>query len=197
MFKARNVTRGFQNVYGIDYAGSFGLVVMITILRLFIALVATYDLMLHQINVKTAFPNRNLDERVYMEQPEWCPTNESPDDDCKLQNAFYSLKQAPRQWNANIDGFLWGLFGCSSCGYHPSFYVNSIEENLVLKTLCVDDLLLATMQLKTLLSLKDELSRHFEMEDCGETKLCLSLEIARKKSKRNLKFVSLCMQTMF
>ena len=60
--------------------------------------------MLHisQMNVKTAFLNRELDEKVYMIQPEgFISTDESKV--CKLQRSIYGLKQASRSWNIHFD----------------------------------------------------------------------------------------------
>jgi hypothetical protein len=62
------------------------------------ALVAHYDLELHQINVKTAFRNGNLEEKVYMDQPEGFSLKETEHMVCKLNKSIYGLKQAFRQW---------------------------------------------------------------------------------------------------
>jgi hypothetical protein len=61
-------------------------------------LVAHYDLELHQINVKTAFRNVNLEEKVYMDQPEGFSLKETEHMVCKLNKSIYGLKQAFRQW---------------------------------------------------------------------------------------------------
>lgn len=94
------MTRGFQHVYGNAYVKMFAPVVKFTILRLFFALVAIYDLELNQRDVKTAFQNRDLDVDIYMEQPKSCRSKESPDHDCELQKALFGVKQTPLHWNA-------------------------------------------------------------------------------------------------
>ena len=62
------------------------------------ALVAHYDLELHQMDVKTAFLNGNIDETIYMVQPENFVSNDSKQLVCKLKRSIYGLKQASRQW---------------------------------------------------------------------------------------------------
>ncbi|RVW32450.1 Retrovirus-related Pol polyprotein from transposon TNT 1-94 [Vitis vinifera] len=57
-----------------------------------------FDLKLHQMDVKTAFLNGDLDEKVYMEQPTaFCRVGKE-DLVCKLNKSIYGLKQASRQW---------------------------------------------------------------------------------------------------
>ena len=61
------------------------------------ALIAHYDLKLHQMDVKTAFLNGNIDETIYMVQPENFESNDSKQLVCKLTRSIYGLKQTSRQ----------------------------------------------------------------------------------------------------
>ncbi|CAD5184495.1 unnamed protein product, partial [Musa acuminata subsp. malaccensis] len=69
-YKARLVAKGFSQKEGIDYNETFSPVSKKDSLRIVMALVAHYDLELHQMDVKTTFLNGDLDEEIYMEQPE-------------------------------------------------------------------------------------------------------------------------------
>ncbi|GJS83524.1 retrovirus-related pol polyprotein from transposon TNT 1-94 [Tanacetum coccineum] len=66
-------------------------------LRIVMALVAHYDLELHQMDVKTAFLNGDLQEDVYMTQPEGFVVKGKEHMVCKLKRSVYGLKQASRQ----------------------------------------------------------------------------------------------------
>ncbi|KAA0032875.1 Retrovirus-related Pol polyprotein from transposon TNT 1-94 [Cucumis melo var. makuwa] len=68
-YKARLVAKGYTQKDGIDYKETFSPVSKKDSLRIVMALVAHYDLELHQMDVKTAFLNGNLDEKVFMDQP--------------------------------------------------------------------------------------------------------------------------------
>ena len=61
------------------------------------------------MDVKTAFLNGEIDQEVYIEQPEGFIIHESESHVCKLKKALYGLKQAPRAWYAHIDSFLMKL----------------------------------------------------------------------------------------
>ncbi|KAL0420966.1 UNVERIFIED_CONTAM: Retrovirus-related Pol polyprotein from transposon TNT 1-94 [Sesamum latifolium] len=97
-FKARLVIQGFRQRPGIDYFDTYAPVARISTIRL-IALASIHNLVIHQMNVKTAFLNGDLDEEVYMKQPEGfiMPGNEHKV--CKLIKSLYGLKQAPKQWH--------------------------------------------------------------------------------------------------
>nr|GEU46148.1 zinc finger, CCHC-type [Tanacetum cinerariifolium] len=69
-FKARLVIQGFRQKEGINYFDTYAPVACITTIRLLLALAAIHNLVLHQMDVKIAFLNGDLDEEVYMKQPE-------------------------------------------------------------------------------------------------------------------------------
>ncbi len=93
--RARIVRRGFQQKEGIEYAETYAPVVKFTTLRMFSAIVAHLDLHCHQMDVKPAFLNGDLDQAVYMEHPEGIVDERHPDHVCKLRKALYRLKQSP------------------------------------------------------------------------------------------------------
>ncbi|RVW95711.1 Retrovirus-related Pol polyprotein from transposon TNT 1-94 [Vitis vinifera] len=71
-FKARLVAKGFKQREGIDYFDTYAPVARTTSIRILFALASIHNLFVHQIDVKTAFLNGDLNEEVYMEQPEVC-----------------------------------------------------------------------------------------------------------------------------
>ena len=64
------MAKGFTQKEGINYKDTFSPVSKKDSLRIIMALVAHFDLELHQMDVKTTFLNGNLDEDIYMEQLE-------------------------------------------------------------------------------------------------------------------------------
>ncbi|RVW68648.1 Retrovirus-related Pol polyprotein from transposon TNT 1-94 [Vitis vinifera] len=102
-YKARLVAKGFTQKEGIDYKETFSPVSSKDSFRIIMALVAHYDLELHQMDVKTAFLNGNIDETIYMVQPENFESNDSKQLVCRLKRSIYGLKQASRQWYRKFD----------------------------------------------------------------------------------------------
>jgi hypothetical protein len=97
-YKARLVAKGFTQKEGIDYTETFSPVSKKDSLRVIMALVAHFDLELQQMDVKTTFLNGDLEEEVYMKQPEGFPSSDGEQLVCKLKKSLYGLKQASRQW---------------------------------------------------------------------------------------------------
>nr|KAJ0197979.1 hypothetical protein LSAT_V11C700346810 [Lactuca sativa] len=102
-YKARLVIQGFRQKEGIDFFDTYAHVARISTIRLLLALAAIHNLVIHQMDVKTAFLNGDLDEEIYMKQPEGfvMPGNEHKV--CKLKKSLYGLKQAPKQWHQKFD----------------------------------------------------------------------------------------------
>nr|GEV36897.1 hypothetical protein [Tanacetum cinerariifolium] len=116
-FKARLVIQGFRQKEGIDYFDTYAPVARITTIRLLLALAAIYNLVIHQMDVKIAFLNGDLDEKVYMKQPKGfvMPGNEHKV--CKLVKSLYGLKQEPKQWHQKFDEkFLSSRFSTKDMG---------------------------------------------------------------------------------
>nr|GFA04975.1 hypothetical protein [Tanacetum cinerariifolium] len=104
-FKARLVIQSFSQRQGVDYFDTDAPVARITSIRVLFAL-AFYNLPIHQMDVKTAFLNGDLDKEVYMQQPEGFVLPGHENKVCKLKKSLYGLKQAPKQWHVSSYAFM-------------------------------------------------------------------------------------------
>nr|GEY74621.1 retrovirus-related Pol polyprotein from transposon TNT 1-94 [Tanacetum cinerariifolium] len=97
-YKAQLVVNGFQQKQGVDYYKIFSPVVKMTTIRLVLSVIASGDLHLEQLDVKTTILHGDLDEDIYMAQPEGFQSAGKEENlICKLKKILYGLKQAPRQ----------------------------------------------------------------------------------------------------
>ncbi|GKA56664.1 retrovirus-related pol polyprotein from transposon TNT 1-94 [Tanacetum coccineum] len=96
--KARLVARGYLQEEGINFEESFAPVAKLEAIRIFLAFAAHMNMVVYQMDVKTAFLNGNLREEVYVSQPDGFVDKDNPNHVYKLKKALYGLKQAPRAW---------------------------------------------------------------------------------------------------
>ena len=96
-YKVRLVAKGYKQNGGLDYFDTYSLVTRITSIRMLIAIAALHSLEIHQMDVKIAFLNGDLNEEIYMNQLEGfvCPGQEKKV--CRLVKSLYGLKQTPKQ----------------------------------------------------------------------------------------------------
>lgn len=181
-FKARVVAKGFRQREGIDYDEVFAPVSKYTTLRALLALAAYEDLEIHQLDIKTAFLNGDLEEDVWIQQPPLYETGDGTA--CHLHKSLYGLKQAPRAWYAKLKEEL------EAMGFHPS----EADPALFIKAGCkpiylltyVDDILVVTSDMAALLSTKSRISTVFDARDMGEASCFLGMDIIRDRSARTI-----------
>jgi len=107
------------------------------------ALVAHFDLELHQMDVKTAFLNDDLYEDVYMQQPEGFKPKGQEHLVCKLKKSIYGLKQASRQWYIKFDEVM-KKQGFLKNQVDQCTYLKMSGSNFIILILYVDDILLTS-----------------------------------------------------
>ncbi|CAL8994262.1 unnamed protein product, partial [Prunus brigantina] len=188
-FKARLVAKGYAQKEGIDYNEVFSPVVKHSSIRILLALVAQFDLELAQLDVKTAFLHGDLEEEIYMSQPEGFKVAGKENWVCKLQKSLYGLKQSPRQWYKRFDRFMIGQKYTRSHFDHCVYFRKLRDGTFIYLLLYVDDMLIACKSKVEIDRLKTQLSNEFEMKDLGEARKILGMEIERDRAKGK---ISLC-----
>ncbi|GKE75331.1 retrovirus-related pol polyprotein from transposon TNT 1-94, partial [Tanacetum coccineum] len=93
--KARLVVWGYRQEEGIDFKESFAPVARLEAIHIFIAFDAYMNMIVYQMDIKTAFLNGILREEVYVSQPDGFVDPENPNHVYKLKKSLYGLKQAP------------------------------------------------------------------------------------------------------
>ena len=180
--KARLVAKGFNQREGIDYTETFSPVSKKDSLRIIMALVAYFDFDLHQMDVKTTFLNGNLEEEVYMKQPERFSSSEGENLVCKLKRSIYGLKQASRQWCLKFHEVI------TSFGFEENIMDQCIYQKVSGSKICffvlyVDDILLATNDKGLLYEVKRFLSKSFDMKDMSDASYVIGIKIHRERSR--------------
>jgi len=181
-FKARLVAKGFQQVAGIDYNEIFSPVARMSTIRTLIALVTAFDLELDQMDVVTAFQHGDVEEDIFMRQPDGFKTEGQEHLVCKLRKSLYGLKQAPRQWNIKLHHFLVDTLGFLPNDVDAALYTQWTNGHLIIICVYVDDLLLASNNRPALNELKRRLAAGFKMKDLGSLNYYLGVEVIRDRA---------------
>lgn len=182
-YKARLVAKGYKQREGIDYNEVYAPVSKQTTLRVLLAEVAAQDLDLHQLDIKTAFLNGELEEDIYMVQPPGYEQGGS-DISCHLKKSLYGLKQAPRAWFTKLK-FELEEKGLKSSEADPALFI-MIKENMKTFVLVyVDDILIAGSQ-DNIKEVKRILQDKFDVKDLGEATFYLGMEITRDRQVKTL-----------
>ena len=128
------------------------------------------------MDVKTAFLNGELEEKVYMKQPEEFPCSDGEQLVCKLKKSIYSLKQASRQWYLKFYNVI-SLFGFVENVMDQCIYLKVSESKVCFLVLYVDDILLATKDKGLLHEVKQFISKNFDMKEMGEASYVIDIKI--------------------
>lgn len=176
-YKARFVAKGFSQVQGVDYHETFSPTARLTSLRMLLQLAVQNDFLIHQMDVKTAYLNANIDCEVYLEQPEgFAKTDENGNRlVCKLKKSLYGLKQSGRNWYNLLHDTLveekFEQFQTDHCVY------KRVDENsTVLILFWVDDIIIFANDEVVLSSVKMSLCMKFKMQDLGKLSWFLGTE---------------------
>ena len=178
-YKARLVARGFTQIEGIDYEETFAPTAKFVTIRLIVALATSLNWPLDQADIDTAFLWADIDEDIYMQQPEGHVDPNFPEHVCKLLKSLYGLKQAAHLWNQLLSKTLKKL-GFKQLLTDTSCFVEFDQDGTsIIMAVFVDDLLIAarTQELinETILSLK----QHFHVKELGAAKWILGIAIVR------------------
>nr|GFA53474.1 retrovirus-related Pol polyprotein from transposon TNT 1-94 [Tanacetum cinerariifolium] len=140
--KARLVARGYHQEEGVDFEESFAPVARLEAIRIFLAYAAHKNMVVYQMDVKTAFLNGNLRGEVYVCQPDGFVAQDNPNHVYKLKKALYRLKQAPRAWYYMLSSFLISQ-DFSRGSVDPTLFIRRNGNELLLVQIYVDDIIFA------------------------------------------------------
>ncbi|GJV83594.1 retrovirus-related pol polyprotein from transposon TNT 1-94 [Tanacetum coccineum] len=169
--KARLVARGYRQEEGIDFEESFALVARLKAIRIFLAFAAHMNMVVYQMDVKTAFLNGILREEVYVSQPDGFVDPENPNHVYKLKKALYGLKQAPRAWYDLLSSFLLSQ-KFSKGTLDPTLFIRREGKDILLVQIYVDDIIFSSTK-------PDLCEKISKMSRMGKMSFFLGLQISQ------------------
>jgi len=138
-WKARLVAQGFRQRPGVDYNQTFASTVQMQSVRIFLWMVAHFDLEFYKIDIKTFFLYGDLEEELYMKQPEGYEDDSKPNHVCKLLKSIYGTKQAMRCANKHLKGSLQSM-GMNQLLSDDYVFIRRVGDEFIILCNHVDDI---------------------------------------------------------
>ena len=179
--KARLVARGFSQIEGVDYDQIFSPVVRFETVRLMLALAALEDMHLSGLDVRNAYLYGDLEEEIYMEQPEGFTEPGKEHMVLRLRKALYGLKQAGLAWWRTLKRSMTEL-GFTQLKSDAGIYVKYDGKDRIIVIVYVDDAIFAGRNKAKVLRAKESFMKRWECRDLGDVQEFLRMRIRRHGS---------------
>ena len=137
--KSRLVAQGYIQVEGVDFDETFAPVARLESIRILLGIASHLNFKLYQMDVKSAFLNDMLQEKVYVEQSKGFIDPHRPDDVYKLKRALYGLKQAPRARYDRLTAYL-TEHGFKRGFAETTLFIRKDKNSFVVAQIYVDDI---------------------------------------------------------
>ncbi|RVW54053.1 Retrovirus-related Pol polyprotein from transposon RE1 [Vitis vinifera] len=159
-YKARLVAKGFHQQVGFDFTETFSPVVKPSTIRVVFTIALSRNWAIKQLDVNNVFLNGDLQEEVFMQQPQGFIDEQNPNLVCRLHKALYGLKQAPRAW------------------FTPS--------HITYVLVYVDDILVTGSDTAAITSLIAQLNSEFSLKDLGKVHYFLGIQVSHTNNGLHL-----------
>nr|GEY71088.1 hypothetical protein [Tanacetum cinerariifolium] len=171
---------GHTQEEGINYEEIFALLARIKAIRLFLAYSSFMGFMVYQIDVKSAFLYRTIEEEVYVYQPPGFEDPDHPDKVYKVVKALYGLHQAPRAWYETLATYL--LENSFQRGtIDQTLFIKKQKGDILLVQIYVDDIIFGATNKGLCKSFEKLMKDKFQMSTMGELTFFLGLQVKQKK----------------
>ena len=178
--KARLFCKGYAQQKGIDFEETFAPIARLEATRMFLALSSFQKFKVFQMDMTFAFLNGDLDEEVYIEQPDGFILGKDPKLVCRLKKALYGLKQAPRAWYYWLDKYLHQR-GFIKGSTDSNLYIKIDNDKLLILVVYVDDIIFGSNEEDMSQNFSLVMQKEFETSMLGELTYFLGLQIQQNK----------------
>ena len=153
------MAKGYSQVPDIDYHETFSPTARVTSVRMLMQIAVQDDLLVHQMDVKTAYLNAPIDCEIYIEQPDGYEVYDKGGEKlvCKLNKSRYGLKQSGRNWNSMLHVYLLDE-GFEQSQADPCVYTRFRNDAKAIIIIWVDDMIIAATNDYMLNSVKSSLT---------------------------------------
>ena len=184
-YKCRLVAKGCSQKYQVDFFETFSPVVRQSTIRLILALAVQYGLLVHHMDVTSAYLNSDLHDEVFMRQPDGFVDPNFPRKVCKLKKSLYGLKQSGREWNNKLHEVLVKM-NFTRCNGDNCVYIKNKKNDFNIIAVYVDDLIIACSHDSELKKIKGKISAEFDTVDKGQLSDYLGIRVRRDGNRGSM-----------
>lgn len=174
--KARLVVKGYQQIPGEDYTEIFAPVARLEAIRIFLANASYRKFKVYQLDIKSAFLYGEIQEEVFVDQPEGFVDTFHPDKVYKLNKALYGLHQAPKKWYETLSQYLVER-GFRRGVVDHTLFVKDDDDDTLLVQVYVDDIIFGSTNPRMCSDFEAVMREKFEMSSMGEMNLFLGIQV--------------------
>ncbi|GJW84652.1 retrovirus-related pol polyprotein from transposon TNT 1-94 [Tanacetum coccineum] len=174
--EGRHALKGYSQQERIDFEELFASVARLEAVRMFVAYAAHKNFIIYQMDVKIAFLNGPLKEKVFVSQPDGFVDPEFLNHIYRLKKALYGLKQVPRAWYDKLSSFLIEHH-FTKVIVDPTLFTRRHKEDILIVQICVDDIIFESTNPVFSNRFAKLMKDNFEMSMMGELKFFLGLQI--------------------
>ena len=179
-YKARLVTKGFTQIFGVDYYDMWVPVAKLRLIQLILATATQNQWPVNMFNFHSAFLNGelDLDEEVYMEQPKVYKEQDRQQYVCRLLKSLYGLKQAGRKWYDMLCKVLTDI-GFKRSEADPAVFYAHQTNDIAILACHVNDCTITRSSQALIQEYKDKLKQKYLLTDLGAANWLLGIKITR------------------
>ena len=172
--------KGYAQQEGIYLKETFAPIARLESIRMFLTLSSFRKFKVHQMDVKSAFLNGDLEKEVYVEQPKGFILGNDANLVCKLKNDLYGMKQAPRAWYYWLDKYLQQQ-GLTKGSADSNLYKKIENEKLLIIVVYFDDIIFGSNEESMSQNFTIVMQQEFKMSLLGELTYFLGLQVQQTK----------------
>ncbi|KAL3506653.1 hypothetical protein ACH5RR_032035 [Cinchona calisaya] len=175
-YKFKLVARGYSQQQGIDFDETFSPIAHFEIVKTILAMAAQLKWKVYQFDIKSAFLNANLEEKVYVNQLDGFVVKGAEEKVYKLNKELYGFKQALRAWYNKVDSYF-RKNGFERSKNEPTMYVKKCQHDLLIVCLYVDGMIYMGSSYSFICEFRSCMMTKIEMTDLGLLPYFLGIEV--------------------
>ena len=164
MYKTHFVAKDYSQIYGRDYWETFASTTNMAFIRLLLQIAVQYDLLIHHMDIKSAYLNASLDYEIYAELPKGFK-GKNGNYVWKLKKSFFGLKQNDQIWIKSSHTYLTTQNFVQS-PVDPGMYAQNVHNQKSI--MWVDNIFTASKTEAHIMQINTRLNSRFKMTDLGK-----------------------------